>query len=95
MAYDVDQSKAVLEAGTVELPSWLLQLTDAVHWDENNFSYREWLKQYVESILCDWTAGSQFAPMMPQVDSGGGDMVEAYNTGFNNGLVIGLRVRRR
>jgi len=95
LAYDVYQSKAALEAGPVELPVWLPQKTDAVQWEENNFSYREWLKQYVDSIIYDWSVGSQFSPMMPQVGSGGGDTTAAYNNGFNNGLVIGLRVRRR
>lgn len=95
MAYDVNQSKTALEAGPIDIFLWLLQDVDAIHWDENNFSYREWLKQYVDSILCDWTIGSQFAPMMPQVGSGGGDISGAYNKGFNNGLVIGMRIKRK
>ncbi|HEY9059233.1 MAG TPA: hypothetical protein VIO64_01835 [Pseudobacteroides sp.] len=95
MAYDVTQSKTALEAGTIEVPIWILLNTIAVQWDENNFSYRDWLKQYVDGISEDWTFGDQYAPMMPQVGSGGGDTTGAYNNGFNNGFVIGLRLKRR
>ncbi|HEY9059353.1 MULTISPECIES: hypothetical protein [Pseudobacteroides] len=95
MAYDVNQSKTALETGPVDIYLWFLQNTGAIQWDENNFSYREWLKQYVDNILCNWTVGEQFAPMMPQVGSGGGDTTGAYNNGFNNGLIIGLRIRRK
>ena len=95
MAYDVNQSKTALEIGLIEVPFWVLQDTTAVQWDENSFSYRDWIKQYVDNITDDWTIGSQFAPMMPQVSSGGGDTIGAYNNGFNNGFVIGMRVKRR
>ena len=95
MSYDVTQSKTALEAGINEVPLWVLQDTTAVQWDENNFSYRDWIKQYADNITEDWTTGNQFAPMMPQVGSGGGDTTAIYNDGFNNGLVIGLRVKRR
>lgn len=95
MAYDVTQSKVALETGPIEVSLWVLQNTAAVQWDENNFSYRDWLKQYVDGISEDWTLGSQFAPMMPQVGSGGGDTVGSYNNGFNNGFIIGLRLKRR
>ncbi|MCX7749153.1 MAG: hypothetical protein N2645_20010 [Clostridia bacterium] len=95
MAYDVTQSKTALEAGPIEVPLWILENASAVQWDENNFSYRDWLKQYVDGISEDWTFGSQFAPMMPQVGSGSGDTTSAYNNGFNNGFIIGLRLKRR
>lgn len=95
MAYDVTQSKTALEAGPIEVSIWILQNTIAVLWDENNFSYRDWLKQYVDGISEDWTFGSQFGPMMPQVGSGGGDTVGAYNNGFNNGFIVGFRLKRR
>ena len=95
MAYDVNQSKTALEAGPVNVVLWLLQHTDGVYWDENNFSYREWVKQYVDSIICDWSVGEQFAPMMPQVGAGGGEITGVYNNGFNNGLIIGLRIKRK
>lgn len=95
MAYDVTQSKTALEEGLVEIPSWALISSTAIQWDENNFSYRDWQKQYVEGISEDWTFGSQFIPMMPQVGAGGGDTIGAYNNGFNNGFIIGLRLKRR
>lgn len=95
MAYDVTQSKTALEAGPIEVPLWVLQNTAAVQWDENGFSYRDWLKHYVDSITEDWTSGNQFAPMMPHVGSGGGDTVGAYNNGFNNGFIFGLRLKWR
>ena len=95
MAYDVTQSKTALETGAIKVPLWGLENTTAVLWDENNFSYRDWLKQYVDSISEDWIIGRQFVPMMPQVGSGGGDTVGAYNNGFNNGFIVGLRLKRR
>lgn len=95
MAYDVNQSKTALEAGPIDAFLWLLQAADNIRWDENSFSYREWLKQYVNGIIPDWTTGSQFVPMMPQVGAGGGDTAGAYNNGFNNGLVVGLRIRQK
>jgi hypothetical protein len=95
MAYDATQSKTALEAGPLVIDVWQLQNTDAVHWNENNFSLALWSRLYIDSIICDWTTGNQFAPMMPQVGSGGGDTTVIYNNGFNNGFVIGMRVKRR
>ncbi len=95
MLYDVTQTKAVLEAGPILTESWISQFTEGVHWDENNFSYRDWAKLYVNDLTAEWTVGSQFAAMMPLMGGGEGATTGAYNKGFNNGLVIGLKLKRR
>lgn len=95
MAYDMNQSKQVLEAGPVAFPIWLLQNTEVFRWEDTAFSIMDWISQNTERILADWETGDQFEPMMPQGGSGGGDTVGAYNNGFNNGFIVGLRLKRR
>lgn len=95
MPYDLNQSKAELETGQVVFPAWLPLYNEKIDFEDNNFSYADWKMQQSDSILTDWTLGTQFEPMLPQVGSGGGDTSGAYNNGFNNGFVVGMRLKKK
>lgn len=95
MPYDLNQSKTALETGQVIFPGWLPLHSEGIDFEDINFSYTAWQMQQSESILADWTLGSQFEPMLPQVGSEGGDTTGAYNNGFNNGFIVGIRLKRK
>jgi len=97
MAWDLATSKSKLETGPIyipTLPPWYTNEYPDLNfeWGTGDFYLPTLPPFYIDNFLL--TVGKDFDFALPMGSGSGAELVEKYNSGVQNGLVIGLLLRK-